>query len=184
MSAAHLISLASLMIDVMMLGQVLPARTSETDVAMPAASGGLSSYSRDELPAAFSVDRLSGQLAYLLLAAAEEPVQATSDPVESRVKSETPIVEQKAPVKAAETHLRKPNIVAQAREQPIASSENVAPGESASGKPTSIIKMLEGHERELLAAVMIAAAFFSIGWICGGNYYLRRDRRRRSKLRF
>jgi uncharacterized membrane protein len=30
----------------------------------------------------------------------------------------------------------------------------------------------------------IAIVFFLIGWICGGHYYLRRDRARRTRLRF
>jgi hypothetical protein len=51
-------------------------------------------------------------------------------------------------------------------------------------KSLSILQMLEGHETELIVATIIAVAFFFIGWICGGNYYLRRDRRRRTKIRF
>ena len=51
-------------------------------------------------------------------------------------------------------------------------------------KSLSILQMLEGHETELIGATTIAVAFFFIGWICGGNYYLRRDRRRRTKIRF
>ena len=45
------------------------------------------------------------------------------------------------------------------------------------------MEMVEGHETELLVAAAIAVAFFSVGWVCGGNYYLRRDRRRRTQLR-
>jgi hypothetical protein len=51
-------------------------------------------------------------------------------------------------------------------------------------KPRSIMQMVEGHETELLVAAAIAVAFFSVGWVCGGNYYRRRDRRRRTQLRF
>lgn len=51
------------------------------------------------------------------------------------------------------------------------------------GKSPSILEMLEGHERELIIAMTIAGGFFFLGWICGGNYYLRRDRRRRTKIR-
>jgi hypothetical protein len=51
-------------------------------------------------------------------------------------------------------------------------------------KSPSIIKMLEGRENDLLLWASIAAVSFIIGWICGGNYYLRRDRTRRRKLRF
>ena len=51
-------------------------------------------------------------------------------------------------------------------------------------KSPSILQMLEGHERELWVGISIAASFFFIGWISGGNYYVRRERRRRSKLSF
>jgi hypothetical protein len=51
-------------------------------------------------------------------------------------------------------------------------------------KSPSIIQMLEGRESDLLLWVAIAVVSFMIGWIFGGNYYLRRDRVRRRKLRF
>src|SRR5262245_13261699 len=51
-------------------------------------------------------------------------------------------------------------------------------------KSPSILQMLEGHETELIFGGAIAVAFFFIGWICGGNYYLRRDRLQRRKIRF
>jgi hypothetical protein len=54
------------------------------------------------------------------------------------------------------------------------------PGE----KSPSIIQMLEGRENDLIIWVSIAAVAFVIGWILGGNYYLRRDRARSKKLRF
>lgn len=67
-----------------------------------------------------------------------------------------------------------------------APSPVVAPEEqsAAAVKSPSILKMLEGHEDELMIAAAIAAAFFFVGWICGGHYYLRRDRKRRNKIRF
>jgi hypothetical protein len=51
-------------------------------------------------------------------------------------------------------------------------------------KSPSIIQMLEGRESDLLIWLSIAVVSFMIGWIFGGNYYLRRDRVRRRKLRF
>lgn len=51
-------------------------------------------------------------------------------------------------------------------------------------RPPSILQMLEGHETELAIAAAIAVGSFFIGWICGGNYYLRRDRQSRRKIRF
>jgi hypothetical protein len=55
---------------------------------------------------------------------------------------------------------------------------------AGAGKSPSILQMLEGHENEIMIAAAVAAAFFFVGWICGGNYYLRRDRKRRNKIRF
>lgn len=128
MSAVGLIPLASLMIDMMVLGQFLPARASE--VNPPAAA-----------------------------------------------------VDQKIPAKSAEAP-RATGKAVTAHKQPVAAIESAEKENAAAEPPASIMKMLEGRERELLAAMAIAAAFFAIGWILGGNYYLRRDRRRRTKLRF
>lgn len=63
---------------------------------------------------------------------------------------------------------------------PPAQSDESAPP----GKPSSLIHMLEGREDDLVLWLGIAVTFFVIGWICGGNYYLQRDRKRRGKLRF
>ena len=60
----------------------------------------------------------------------------------------------------------------------------VAGQKSPAEKSPSIIQMLEGREHELLIWVSIAGVAFAIGWILGGNYYLRRDRARSRKLRF
>ena len=51
-------------------------------------------------------------------------------------------------------------------------------------KPRPIIKVLEGKEWEILWWLGAALCIFIIGWICGGNYYLRRDRIRRKRLHF
>jgi hypothetical protein len=56
--------------------------------------------------------------------------------------------------------------------------------ENPAEKSPSIIQMLEGRESDLLLWLSIAVVSFMIGWIFGGNYYLRRDRVRRRKLRF
>ena len=66
-----------------------------------------------------------------------------------------------------------------AGEAPPAKEQNI-PAE----KSPSIIQMLEGRESDLLIWLSIAVVSFMVGWIFGGNYYLRRDRVRRRKLRF
>ena len=60
----------------------------------------------------------------------------------------------------------------------------VAEQKASGEKSPSIIQMLEGRENDLILWVSIAAAAFAIGWVFGGNYYLRRDRARSKRLRF
>ena len=60
----------------------------------------------------------------------------------------------------------------------------VAEKKTADEKSPSIIQMLEGREHDLILWVSIAFIAFAIGWILGGNYYLRRDRARSKRLRF
>lgn len=55
---------------------------------------------------------------------------------------------------------------------------------AARGKPLPVIRLLEGKEGEILWWLTAALCIFIVGWICGGNYYLRRDRLRRNKLHF
>jgi hypothetical protein len=148
MSAARLIPLASLMIDMIVLGQFLPARASEANPAPAAAE-----------EAAQNAGNLK-----------TNPEPATA-------------VDQKASTKTTETSRAAAKTATKFR-QPIVARENAEKEQSAAEPSASIMKMLEGRERELLAAMAIAAAFFAIGWICGGHYYLRRDWRRRTKLRF
>ncbi|MBI1994092.1 MAG: SH3 domain-containing protein [Deltaproteobacteria bacterium] len=52
------------------------------------------------------------------------------------------------------------------------------------GKPLPVVRVLEGREGDILWWLAVALCVFVVGWICGGNYYLRRDRTRRNKLRF
>ena len=71
----------------------------------------------------------------------------------------------------------------QKQENPPSTSPVVEPKPPVEKSP-SIIQMLEGRENDLTIWVSIAAVAFVIGWILGGNYYLRRDRARSKKLRF
>jgi len=73
--------------------------------------------------------------------------------------------------------------VMQIRESSAATSPG-AEQKIPAAKSPSIIQMLEGRENDLILGLSIAVIFFVVGWICGGNYYLRRDRARRRKLRF
>jgi len=72
----------------------------------------------------------------------------------------------------------------QKRESSTPPTSPVAEQKAPAEKSPSIIQMLEGRENDLILWVSIAAVAFAMGWICGGNYYLRRDRARSKKLRF
>src|SRR5262245_23599356 len=69
------------------------------------------------------------------------------------------------------------------RENSTSTSPVVEPNPPAEKSP-SIIQMLEGREKDMIIWISIAAVAFVIGWILGGNYYVRRDRARSKKLRF
>jgi hypothetical protein len=51
-------------------------------------------------------------------------------------------------------------------------------------KPSSLLQLLERRKDGLFLWAGIAVTSFIIGWICGGNFYLRRERKRSRKLRF
>ena len=70
------------------------------------------------------------------------------------------------------------------KQESSTSTSPVAEQKTPADKSPSIIEMLEGRENDLFLWVSIAAVAFAIGWIFGGNYYLRRDRARSKKLRF
>src|SRR5690349_1968661 len=119
MSAVGLIPLASLMIDMMVLGQFLPARASEVNPP----------------------------------AAAEEPAQNASGTAELNIQPErAAAVDQKIPAKSAEAP-RATGKAVTAHKQPVAAIESAEKENAAAEPPASIMKMLEGRERELLAAM-------------------------------
>jgi uncharacterized protein YgiM (DUF1202 family) len=67
---------------------------------------------------------------------------------------------------------------------PPAPVPRVEQPKAAEAKSQSILQMLEGHESEVKIGLIIAAIAFVLGWLCGGGYYARRERKSRHKLRF
>ena len=189
MSAARLIPLASFVVNIMMLGQVLPASAAEKrTVVFAAPTVGLFPPG-DSSPAGTIAARLTfDESTYFVLAAAEEPTQSAAIvSSESKAKTVDVNVNEKSTVKAVESPARaagRSDIAPQPQSKSIVPIQNMQKEKALPEKPRSIMQMLEGHETELLVAAAIAVAFFSVGWVCGGNYYLRRDRRRRTQLRF
>jgi hypothetical protein len=47
-----------------------------------------------------------------------------------------------------------------------------------------LIERLEGREGDAMIGLAIAAAFFLVGWISGSIHARRRERSRRTRLRF
>jgi hypothetical protein len=66
---------------------------------------------------------------------------------------------------------------------PTVTATRVEPPKTADSKSPSILQMIEGHETELKIAFLIAGIAFLLGWLCGGSYYLRRERKSWRKLR-
>lgn len=75
-------------------------------------------------------------------------------------------------------------VPAQTRESSTATAPVAEEKKIPAEKSPSVIQMLEGRENDLILWASIAVVAFIIGWIWGGNYYLRRDRARSRKLRF
>ena len=189
MSAARLIPLASFVVNIMMLGQVLLASAAEKrTVVFGAPTVGLFPPG-DSSPAGTIAARVTfDESTYFVLAAAEGPTQSAAIvSSESKAKTVDVNVNEKSTVKAVESPARaagRSDIAPQPQSKSIVPIQNMQKEKALPEKPRSIMQMLEGHETELLVAAAIAVAFFSVGWVCGGNYYLRRDRRRRTQLRF
>lgn len=51
------------------------------------------------------------------------------------------------------------------------------------GQAPSLLQILEAHEAEVKIGLLIAAVAFALGWIGGGLYAVRRERRSRRRLR-
>ena len=67
--------------------------------------------------------------------------------------------------------------------QPTMPVASAALPKSPETKSPSILQMIEGSETELTIALAIAGIAFALGWLCGGSYYLRRERKSLRKLR-
>jgi len=197
MSVTRLIPVPALVIDLVMVAQVMAAGAPEKTAGVYAMRAAKSHEAAGAVYTMSLIDAPRDAVGawYLILAGDERSTQdGVPGSLNSRVESKelkTTTNEKSAAIppatqapatgkRAASSQLsesppsRKPNA------STSKSQEEMTPAE----KSPSILQMLEGHGTELTVGVAIALAVFFIGWICGGNYYLRRDRRRRTKLRF
>jgi len=116
-----------------------------------------------------------------------DPGALSKTPAEQKESTKKPDSKKPAKIQmppAGKTTQTAPPSKASPPAKSVAPVDNSLEQKMPPAKSLSILQMLEGHETELIGATTIAVAFFFIGWICGGNYYLRRDRRRRTKIRF
>jgi uncharacterized protein YgiM (DUF1202 family) len=114
---------------------------------------------------------------------AKPPVSELQQPnksvaIDSSVEAPQPSA---APVARADQTAKTAPAPAKNREASVSKANDYR---SPPKKSPSVIELLEGREADMIIWAGIAVAFFLIGWICGGNFYLRRDRLRRTKLRF
>jgi len=141
----------------------------------------------------YLVSAADGQKGYvhknLLKLAADATPQVALPPQPAPAKLNSP--EAKAPAKNAAPTAAPPAATpaATTNEAPKlppapAPVARVEQPKAAEAKSQSILQMLEGHESEVKIGLIIAAIAFALGWLCGGGYYARRERKSRHKLRF
>lgn len=200
MSTERLIPFPLLVLDLIVLAQILAAGVTEKIAGasfMPAVElHGAAGEIYTAAPTRADGDTAGRNAALsIVLAAEENPTQIfPTEPADSKSASGEPKMATSEKAAPAFPTTKAPvgaKSVASSRQSGSATptKSNAPIGKSAEhkspdAKSPSILQMLEGHETELLIAAATAMAIFFIGWICGGNYYLRRDRRRRTKLRF
>ena len=142
----------------------------------------------------YLVTAADGQKGYvhrnLLKLAADSAPQPTT-PKANSVESKEPAMQAApAPPVAVPTAAPPPAPVIEQPKTPPAPpapptpARRAEPAKAPEAKSQSILQMLEGHETELKIGLIIAAIAFVLGWVCGGNYYARRERKSRYKLRF
>jgi len=93
---------------------------------------------------------------------------------------------QPAPAKLNSPEAKEPAKNAAPTAVPLAAAPvpRVEQPKAAEAKSQSILQMLEGHETEVKIGLLVAGIAFALGWLCGGGYYARRERKSRHKLRF
>jgi hypothetical protein len=79
-----------------------------------------------------------------------------------------------------------PTVAKSEKSPPVAAT--AAPVEVARAKPTdgkspSLLQLLGAHEAEVKIALVVGGVAFVLGWVCGGLYSVRRERKYRRRLR-
>ena len=116
----------------------------------------------------------------LKLAADVTPQPTASQPTQTKTISPEVKEPSKQPAPRAASAAPAPPPTTKAAPKPA----SIDPPKEPESKSQSIMQMLEGHESEAKIGLIIAAIAFVLGWLCGGGYYARRERKSRHKLRF
>jgi hypothetical protein len=121
----------------------------------------------------------------LLKLAAESTTQPESSPRAAPIQPQPAEPKEPAKAKVASPAPAAPA----AKSTPSGSSKAlpasaVDPAKAPETKSQSVLEMIEGHETEVKLGLILAAVFFVLGWLCGGAYVARRERKSRHKLRF
>ena len=109
----------------------------------------------------------------------EAKTTTAASPTEKEPVVEAPAVPAESVVEEKVRNPETQPIPVQPAAMPVQENQKVA-----DDRAPSVLQLLEGREGDMQLWAAIAVAFFIIGWICGGNYYLRRERRRRGRLSF
>jgi uncharacterized membrane protein len=149
----------------------------------------------------YLVETAAGQRGYIykdfIKLAGEEPVGAFPGsetakvaPAESKEIGKTAAAdslttEQKPPAHIAPAEkIAQPALPSAPQRQPSAAAPKSDERRTSNNKAPSLIELLNGREGDMMIWAGIAIVFFLIGWVFGGHYYVRRDRTRRTRLRF
>jgi hypothetical protein len=98
--------------------------------------------------------------------------------------TDTSTTEQRSPLPVPPQKITQPALPPASPNQPAGATRKTDERRTSNNKAPSLIELLEGREGDMMLWAGIAIVFFLIGWIFGGHYYLRRDRARRTRLRF
>jgi hypothetical protein len=98
--------------------------------------------------------------------------------------TDTSTTEQRSPPPVLPQKIPQPALPSAPPNQPAGATRKTDERRTSNNKAPSLIELLEGREGDMMLWAGIAIVFFLIGWISGGHYYLRRDRARRTRLRF
>jgi hypothetical protein len=139
----------------------------------------------------YLVETAAGQRGYLhknfIKFVGEEQAGTVADESKDLNKApatDTSTTEQRSPPTVPPEKITRPALPPASPNYAAGATRKTDERRTSNNKAPSLIELLEGREGDMMLWAGIAIVFFLIGWIFGGHYYLRRDRARRTRLRF